>query len=136
MEISSSCEPIANNYINYKPFIIGPLEFAYNTNIHTPVEILHRSVQIPMLDIRRELHLRNFMFKMKTNNKYLHNRDIRTRLHDAPVFILVKPNCEKYKGNVFFSGATSWNYLPAHTRNIETYERFKFEQKKWALRQT
>ena len=60
---------------------------------------------------------------------------IRTRLHDAPVFEQIKPTCEKYKQNVFYSGAVSWNTLPSQTRNIETYEEFKFQQKRWALSQ-
>ena len=111
------------------------LRICLNVPLHTPVEILHQSVQIPMLKIRREVHLRNFMYKMKFNIKFLNMRDIRTRLHDAPVFEIMKPNCEKFKQNVFYIGAISWNILSIQNRNIETYEEFKNQQKKWALRQ-
>ena len=38
---------------------------------------------------------------------------------DAPVFNAVKPNCEKYKNNVFYKGAFLWKDLSAKTRNIE-----------------
>ena len=75
------------------------------------------------------------MFKMKTNVNHLNMRDIRTRLHDAPVFELIIPTCEKYKNNVFYNGAVLWNNLTTETRNIETYEKFKFQQKRWALNQ-
>ena len=75
------------------------------------------------------------MFKMKTNIDHLNLRDIHTRLHDAPVFETVKPNSEKCKNNVFYAGAVTWNNLPVAIRNIETYERFKFQQKRWALSQ-
>ena len=108
------------------------LRICLNVALLTPVEILHQSAQIPMLRIRREVHLRNFMYKMKNNVNHLNMRDIiiRTRLHDAPVFELIKPTCEKYKQNVFYNGAVSWNTLPSQTRNIETYEEFKFQQKR------
>ena len=53
---------------------------------YVPIDIIHQSMQLPKLDVRRETHLVNFMFKQKNNKKYLNNRDVRTRLHDAPVF--------------------------------------------------
>ena len=79
---------------------------------NVPINILHQSAQIPKLIPRRETHLRNFRFKNKSNPKIINNRNVRTRLHGAPVFITQKPNCEKYKANVFYKGDTSWNQLP------------------------
>ena len=75
------------------------------------------------------------MFKNRNNENFLNTRQIRTRLHDAPVFVTIKPNCEKFKNSVFYKGATHWNSLSANTRNIETYEKFKNSQKLWALSQ-
>ena len=57
-----------------------------DTMIHTPVVMLHQSAQLPLLAVRREVHLINVMYKMRTNTKFINNRHIRTRLHDAPVF--------------------------------------------------
>ena len=111
------------------------LRICLNAAIYIPVEVLHQSAQLPMLRVRRMVHLRNFMFKMNTNIKYLNTRNICTRLHDAPVFELIKPSCEKYKNNVFYNGAVTWNNLPVNTRNIEMYEKFKFQHKRWALNQ-
>ena len=68
---------------------------------YVPIDIIHQSMQLPKLDVRRETHLVNFMFKQKNNKKYLNNREVRTRLHDAPVFNTKNPNNEKYKNNVF-----------------------------------
>ena len=102
---------------------------------NVPTNMLHQSAQIPKLIPRREAHLLNFMFKSKNNPKRLNNRNVHTRLHDAPVFITSKPNNEKFKANVFYNGAISWNGLPVHIRNIETYTVFKNTQKKWALSQ-
>ena len=79
------------------------LRTCLNTRLETPIEILHQSIQIPKLNARREAHLINFMFKYRNNNKFLNNRNVRTRLHDAPVFNTVKPNNEKYKNNVFYN---------------------------------
>ena len=45
----------------------------------------------------------------KNNKDFLNERNVRTRLHDAPVFSTLKPNIEKYKANVFCKGAVLWN---------------------------
>ena len=102
---------------------------------NVPIDMLHQSAQIPKLIPRREAHLLNFMYKNKSNINILNRRNVRTRLHDAPVFISHKPNSEKYKANVFYNGAISWNKLPIHIRNTETYDMFKNSQKQWALSQ-
>ena len=81
------------------------------------------------------MHLRNVMFKMKTDIEHLNMRDIRTCLHDAPVFELIKPTCEKSKNNVSYNGAVTWKNLHVNSCNIEAYKKFKFQQKKWALSQ-
>ena len=60
----------------------------------------------------------------------VNNRNVRTRAHDALLFITVKPNNEKFKRNVFYSGALLWNNLPVHERNLPTYDKFKTAQKK------
>ena len=111
------------------------LRICLNVALVTPIEILHQSAQIPLLRMRREVHLKMFMFKSKTNIDRLSMRNIRTRLHDAPVFEMIKPTCEKYKSNVYYKGAILWNTLPVHIRNILTYEEFKSRQKRWALSQ-
>ena len=87
------------------------LRICLNVALYTPLEILHRSAQIPLLQVRRVVHLRNVMFKMKSNVKHLNMRD-------APVFELIIPTCEKYKNNVFYNGAVLWNNLSVETGNI------------------
>ena len=102
---------------------------------NVPINILHQSVQIPKLVPRRKTHLLNFMYKNRFNVKILNTRNVRTRLHDAPVFNTKKPNSEKYKANVYYNGDVCWNVLPVHIRNTETYDMFKNCQKQWALSQ-
>ena len=113
------------------------LRICFTARLITPTQILHRSAQISKLKPRRITHLVNYMFKNKSNIRYLNVRNINTRLHDAPVFktTCTKPNCEKFKANVYYNGAMAWNNLAVNIRNIETYEIFKTTQKKWALSQ-
>ena len=51
----------------------------------------------------------NFMYKQKINVQRLDLRKIFTRQIDAPIFYVKRPNCEKYKKNVFYYGAILWN---------------------------
>ena len=97
--------------------------------MNLPIEIIHQSVQLP------KLNLLNIMFKHKNNKKYINIRNIRTRLHDAPVFKTMKPNIERCKNNVFYCGAVKRNNLSVNVRNTETYEHVKCIQKKWSLQQ-
>ena len=75
------------------------------------------------------------MYKNKNNTVILNTRNIRTRLHDAPVFNTIKPLCEKYKANDYYKGALMWNRLPVHIRNIEKYK-FQRKSKKMCFKQT
>ena len=93
-------------------------------------EDVHTRARLPKLGVRREAHLCNFMFKRKEAGKFLNVSNVRTRLHDAPVFDLGAPNNEAYKRSVKYAGATTWNSLPTEVRNIKTYELFKSHQKR------
>ena len=66
------------------------LRICLNTQMNTPTDILHQSVQLPKLKMVNEAHMVNFMFKYKNNVKYVNKRNVRIRLHDAPVFITKK----------------------------------------------
>ena len=56
---------------------------------------LQNICQLCNLTMRRKVHLRNVMYKQQGNLDLINRRNIRTRLHDAIVFILYKPNSEK-----------------------------------------
>ena len=60
----------------------------------------------------------------------LNNRAIRTRAHDAPTFDMVIPRCEAFKGSVGNHGSDEWNKLPADTRSLDSYSKFKDLQKR------
>ena len=65
-----------------------------------------------------------FMHKQTHIENLLKKSRFRTRLHQAPVFKLCKPNNEKVKQNVFYRGALAWNGLPACDRN-KSFKDFK-----------
>ena len=72
---------------------------------------------ISPLNIRRDVHQLLFMHKQLYNKDLLNISKVNTRLHQAPVFKLYKPNNEKAKQNILYRGATNWNALPAVNRN-------------------
>ena len=52
----------------------------------------------------------------------INRRNIRTRLHDAIVFKLYKPNNEKSRQNVIYRGALEWNKLNKEQRLLANYK--------------
>ena len=71
------------------------------------IALLHRNCKIAKLCDRRLLHLNLFMYKQQGNVNIVNTRNVRTRAHDAVLFKTIKPNNEKFKRNVFYSGALS-----------------------------
>ena len=92
-------------------------------------DMTHKLAKVPFLKDRRGAHVLNFMYTRKSNVSLLNNREIRTRAHDAPLFEVTVPRCETFKRSVGYFGATSWNNLPAKSRNIKSYREFKQAQR-------
>ena len=77
---------------------------------------LCQECKISPLEKRRDVHLLLFMHKQLYNKDLLHVSKYNTRLHQAPVYKLYKPNNEKAKQNPLYRGALSWNALLAEHR--------------------
>ena len=107
-----------------------------NSHLLNDVE-LHLKCNLSELDLRRRVHLRNYMFKIKDIETNLvvknDNNNINTRLHDGPVFNVTHPNSEPIKRSVMYAGAIDWNNLDADIRNIDDIVKFKRNQKMWML---
>ena len=73
------------------------------------------------------------MFKQLNNELIVNRRNVFTRAHDAPLFITIRPNNEKYKRNIYYKGALKCNELSVTNRKIDKYESFKLNQKQWLL---
>ena len=70
------------------------------------------------------------MYKQQSNIDLVNRRNnIRTRLHDAIVFLFYKPNSEKSRQNVIYRGALEWNNL--NKELLANFKSFKSIQKKF-----
>ena len=74
------------------------------------------------------------MFIRKAKKHLLNNREIRTRAHDAPLFLVDIPRCEAFKRSVGYHGALEWNKLDPTTHNTDSFLLFKFNRKKEMLK--
>ena len=92
-------------------------------------EKLRNDCRVDTLSHRRNIHLLLFMHKQTTNNNLLKRTNIRTRLHQAPVFKTYKPNNEKARQNILYRGASLWNELPSNDRNLD-FKTFKTNMNK------
>ena len=61
------------------------------------------------------------MYKQRGNNIIVNRREVRTRAHDAVLFLTKKTNSENYKKNVFYKGALAWNSLSVQIQKSQTY---------------
>ena len=107
------------------------LRVALNVNMRFPVILLHQQAKISNLEVRRQAHLRNFMFKQKSNVDLINSRNVRTRAHDAILYKTLIPKNEKYRSSVLYRGAMCWNNLKVEERNIVEFDKFKLHNKKW-----
>ena len=103
------------------------MKVSVNSGYQLDEEELYVKCNLSKLEIRRTVHLRNFMFSLKKKNcKIVDNSEIsiNTRLHDGPVFKVTHPNSEPIKRSVMYSGALEWNNLDADIRNIDDIASF------------
>ena len=100
------------------------LRICDNSNNKVSKDVLCNDSHISTLEKRRELHMLLFMHKQLDNDELLKQANIRTRLHQAPVFKLYKPNTEKARQNIFYRGALLWNARSANDRNSD-FKTFK-----------
>ena len=91
---------------------------------------VHIQTKCAYLPSRQKAHLCNFMFYRQDRPDLLDARDINTRQHDAPTFIVKHPNIESFKRSVQYAGSVTWNELPEDLRRIDIPQLFKHNQKK------
>ena len=79
-------------------------------------KVVHREAKCACLEDRRKVHITNFMYRRLEKGIQRDERDIPTRRHDAPLFLVPFPHNESFKRSVQYSGAVTWNNLPVNTR--------------------
>ena len=94
---------------------------------------LHQLAKINTLEDRREIALLCHAFRHKNDPKFLAASRTRTRLHDAPVLLLLRPKTKVMEVSVLNKSATLWNALDHTTRNMQTLDKFKDSIKKTYL---
>ena len=104
------------------------LRICLNRQEHIPTIVMDRECKIAKLEVRRIAHLRMFMLKQKQNEQIVNRRNVYTRAHDATLFVIIRPNNETFKRNIYYNGALKWNEL-----SVSNYESFKLSKKKWLL---
>ena len=107
------------NLDNISKLFLRGLRICCMTQMKTAKTDLCLECNISPLETRRNVHLLLFMHKQLYNKDLLNDSKYNTRLHQAPVFKLYKPNNEKAKQNIIYRGALKWNALPAEHRNKE-----------------
>ena len=107
-----------NNVDKLSKLFYRGLRICDNSNINRLTKnLLCKDCYISPLETRRDVHLLLFMHKQLSNEELLKTSNIRTRLHQAPVYKSYKPNNEKVKQNIVYRGAFMWNNLPSCERN-------------------
>ena len=103
-----------------------------NNSLNIDDTELHNLCNVSDLETGRTVRLRNYMFK-NNKNCIINDNNINTRLHDGPVFKVIRPNSEPIKRCVKYAGALEWNNLDADVSNIDENIQFKRIQKAWML---
>ena len=99
-----------NNVDKLSKLFYRGLRICDNSNINRLTKnLLCKDCYISPLETRRDVHLLLFMHKQLSNEELLKTSNIRTRLHQAPVYKLYKPNNKKVKQNIVYRGAFMWN---------------------------
>ena len=105
------------------------LKICLGHNRRFSTDQVHKQSDIPFLSDRRNAHTLNFMYLRKSNRALLNTREIRTRAHDAPLFMVTVPRCEAFKRSVAYFGPGKWNDLAPNVCNRDSYVSFKYKQK-------
>ena len=109
------------------------LRLVLNRDSRHNVWDLHHEALTPMLDKRRECHLVNYMYKRKSDPKYVLNPNRQLRRYEAPVLVEYQSQNATFERSIIFKGAKAWNQLPINVRNIQNYDTYKRNSKKSML---
>ena len=96
----------------------------------TPREVLSQNSQLPNLSFRRQVHLRNYMFKRKGNTTYTDERLRETRGSGAVLMKTKRARFASYEQSVDYRGSREWNSLCVNERYCYSATEFKSIQKK------
>ena len=125
---------IANNFNKLRRLQNRCLKICLGSDRRFSTDRAHQLTSTPILEDRRKAHILNFMYIRSKHSHRLNIREIRTRAHDAPLFLVDIPRCEAFKRSIGHFGAVQWNHLNPDPRNIDSYLVFKFLRRKDMLK--
>ena len=106
------------------------LSIAFNQHIlpyaqRDSSDLLHRQSKMVRLIHRRKLHLLQFAFTLKGDERLLDCRDIPTRCRDGFLFNITKSNHNKFPRNPYYRCMFEWNNLDVETTMLIDRELFR-----------
>ena len=93
----------------------------------TPREVLSQNSQLPNLSFRRQVHLRNYMFKRKGNTTYTDERLRETRGSGAVLMKTKRARFASYEQSVDYRGSREWNSLCVKAPSHQTSSHYVLE---------
>ena len=108
------------------------LRIVFNKNSRESRKVLHHEAALSELKVRRKLHTLQFLYRKRLDKKLLvrraYNKRI-TRSSKKLLFKLKKPNTEKFKDSLFYTGYKIWNQLPVSIQLSDDPNVFKYKIK-------
>ena len=94
-------------------------------------KILHKEAKLQKLNVRRKVHVLQFVYRKKQDKTLLVRAPTGRVTHSGKKinFKLRKPNTEKYKSSISYYGFKLWNQLPLALQNIDEAICFKYRVK-------
>ena len=98
-------------------------------NINNPrdmsVAMLHTTARVDELNVRREIHLSNLMYDLKSNGHFKKKGYRDTRSTEKYVFETEIVHSSIYSRSPYYRGAAIWNLLPEHIQKLPDKCKFK-----------
>ena len=113
------------------------LRCALNKNSGYSSDEVNKEAGLQKLNVRREEHLLNFMYKWSKDPKKLKNNalvGVSTRSSKKKLLKIKKPRTEKYKRSFAYCGPIKWNSLPENFHQAGTKEAFKLLTRDWSAK--
>ena len=95
----------------------------------TSIMDLHKEAKVNLLVDRRASNLLKLAYKRKDLEPYRDTRQLPTRGHDVATMKVPQPHNTLFMKSVLYRSALAWNALPPETKAINSYPKFKYQQK-------
>ena len=103
------------------------LHMCYNIYDQTIISAanLHKNARLLMLHSRRDVHLLNVMYDLRTEEDYISVLVVGTRQADKIIFELDRVDCDVYRRSPYSIGCGLWNNIPTELQKLDNKKAFK-----------